>query len=323
MPLFTSCCPAWITMAEKSFPELVAGGHLSTTKSPHVILGTLAKKFWAPSAGIGGADLHVTSIMPCTAKKAEAARRDLLLEVPVAAEGGEGREKTVLVPPVDAVLTTRELGKMLRARGVPLASLDPSDFDSPLGDSSGAAALFGATGGVAEAALRSVYKSLVGSEAPLDGTKNPMRPLRGLAGVKELVLPLPEEGRARELAGGRSELRVAVASGAGAARALVERIRRGDDPSLQRFDFVEVMACPGGCVGGGGQPRVRDQAAALAARARAVYELDAGARTRRAHENEGVRDLYARFLGGGEGAAGSGVAERELHRDYGGGAGEK
>ena len=150
------------------------------------------------------------------------------------------------------MITTRELGRLLRARGVALSSLESSGFDSPLGDSSGAAALFGTTGGVAEAALRSAFKALVGSEAPVgDGggagessDKNPMRPLRGLAGVKELVLPLPEEGVARELAGGRSELRVAVASGAGAARALVERIREGD-PSLPRFDFVEVMACPG------------------------------------------------------------------------------
>jgi len=321
MPLFTSCCPAWITMAEKSFPELVRNGHLSTAKSPHIILGTLAKKFWAPSVGLDGARLHVTSVMPCTAKKAEAARGDLLVEVPTGGGGGGGERAgaestpTALVPAVDAVITTRELGRMLRARGIPLASLESSEFDSPLGDSSGAAALFGATGGVAEAAMRSAYKALVGSEAPTgaDGA-NPLRPLRGLAGVKELVLPLPATGRARELAGGREELRVAVASGAGAARALVGGIARGD-PSLPRFDFVEVMACPGGCVGGGGQPRVADQAAALAARAAAIYELDERSATRRAHENEGVRDLYARFLGG---EAGSEVAERELHREYGG-----
>lgn len=272
MPLFTSCCPAWITMAEKSFPKLLRNGNLSTTKSPHIILGTLAKKFWAPSVGIDGARLHVTSVMPCTAKKAEAARVDLMVEVPKIGGGDraepssspskspeDSRKKaagattsassaqtaTVLVPAVDAVITTRELGKMLRARNIPLASLKSSDFDSPLGDSSGAAALFGATGGVAEAALRSAFKALVGSEAPTSGgAENPLRPLRGLAGVKELVLPLPEKGEARALAGGRTELRVAVASGAGAARALVERLTNGD-PSLPRFDFVEVMACPG------------------------------------------------------------------------------
>lgn len=328
MPLFTSCCPAWITMAEKSYPDLVKNGHLSTTKSPHIMLGTIAKKFWAPSAGIDGRELHVTSVMPCTAKKAEAARRDLLVEVPFSKGEGEtaaaaagaaaatATNATALVPPVDAVITTRELGKMLRARAIPLASLEPSEFDSPLGDSSGAAALFGNSGGVAEAALRSAFKALVGSEASVAADDNPLRPLRGLAGVKELVIPLPEEGSARRLAGGREELRVAVASGAGAARALVDRIR-GGDPTLPRFDFVEVMACPGGCVGGGGQPRVRDQAAALAARARAIYELDAGSATRRSHENEAVKSLYERFLGG---AAGSEIAERELHRKYGGAA---
>lgn len=251
---------------------------------------------------------------------------------------------------------------MLRDARIPLGSLDhDARFDSPLGDSTGAAALFGTTGGVAEAALRSAYRALVGSEASLDGggeeeeeksgneksggnaaqqqRRNPLKPIRGLAGIRELVLPLPEH--ARELAGGREELRVAVASGAGAARALVERITReareeGEEseqdessPSsgtsrrrstrLPRFDFVEVMACPGGCVGGGGQPRVRfsgggnSPAAALAARARAIYEIDAGSKERRSHENTAVRELYEKHLGG---SPGSEVAERELHREY-------
>jgi len=292
--LLTSCCPAWVALAERDYPDLVP--RLSTAKSPMMMLGSLIKTVWAPSVGVAPADVVSVAIMPCTAKKAEAARADLALP--------NG------LRPVDYVLTVRELGRLLRHKRVPVGGGAEASFDAPLGDASGAAELFAASGGVAEAALRTVAAWVGGADAPAVAAAA-KQGVRGLAGVREAVIPLPPG--AADAVGGRTSLRVGVAAGVGAARALLARVREGE-----RFDAIEVMACPGGCVGGGGQPKSRD-ASIVAKRARAVYALDAAATVQGAHENEAVKALYDRELGGAPGCA---RAQELLHRGYEGAQGK-
>ena len=315
LPLFTSCCPGWINYVEKCRPELIP--NLSTARSPQLMHGSVVKGVWARRRGIdAAAGLKVVSIMPCTAKKHEA---DLAqFSTP---EGGRD---------VDFVLTTRELGRMLRNRRVPLASLPPTAFDDPLGESTGAGVLFGATGGVAEAAARTVYE--LGSGQRLEAID--MHPLRGMGEAKEatLVLPralvspnllaraptartwawAPSEGAESEGAEDPVEavdfpLRVAVVHGMAATQRLLARMAGGQ----ARYDMVEVMACEGGCIGGGGQPKSTEPDV-LARRMSAIYSIDAASKVRRSHENQSVRKLYADDLG----APGSGKAKRLLHRSY-------
>eukprot|EP00887_Chlorella_sp_A99_P003926 scaffold11.g3926.t1 len=269
LPMFTSCCPAWINMVEKSYPELIP--HLSTCRSPQQMHAAVIKSYVAPKLGVAAEDICLVSVMPCTAKKHEAEREELARE-----SAG---------PDVDYVITTREFGRLLRHARIPLASLPPSQFDSPLGEGTGAGEIFGATGGVMEAALRTAYEMASGQPLP----KLEVESIRGLRGVKEAAVTLPPTA-SPGLAG--QELRVAVASGIGNARHLLERMAAGEAP---QYHFIEVMACPGGCIGGGGQPKTHDPLAVLK-RMRGVYSIDEAATLRKSHDNPAVQALYRDFL---------------------------
>ena len=265
LPMITSCSPGWVTYLEKHHPELI--DHLSTAKSPQAMFGAVAKTYYAQKMGWDPHDVVSVSVMPCTAKKYEASRPEL---------GRDGYQD------VDYVLTTRELAKLIRYVGLDLSVLPESEFDSPLGTGSGAGAIFGATGGVMEAALRTVVEQLTGEGmAPLE-----YQEVRGMEGVKEASYELPGK-----------TVRVCVASGLHNVKRVLDGIRDG---SLQ-YDFVEFMACPGGCINGGGQPiqhaNVRNFTDIKALRAAALYKQDEGMTYRRSHENPVVQKVYADFLG--------------------------
>lgn len=274
LPMLTSCSPGWIKFIESYYPDLLP--HLSTCKSPQQMFGALAKTYYADKAGIDPADIFVVSVMPCTAKKFEAQRPEMT-------DSG--------YPDVDVVLTTRELAKMLREAGIDWQTLQEEEYDAPLGISTGAGVIFGATGGVMEAALRTVYELVTGSELEnVDFTD-----VRGFAGIKEATVKLPiaeaamssENGQTTEL-----EIKVAVAHSLANARKLMEAIRAGKAD----YQFIEVMCCPGGCIGGGGQPipstvEIRNQ------RISAIYEEDRNMPLRKSHENPAVKVLYEEFLG--------------------------
>ncbi|KAI9003459.1 nadp-reducing hydrogenase [Hyaloraphidium curvatum] len=273
LPLFTSCCPGWVNYLELNRPDLLP--HLSTTKSPQGMLGALAKRGPFPSSlgpafADGTKEPFVVSVMPCTAKKDEAVRPDLRGDI-------------------DAVVTTRELARMIRARGIPFASLDNDGaYDSPLGGSSGAAVIFGASGGVMEAALRSAFHLAGKTElGALD--------FHAVRGVRKGVKSAKVDGLGE----------VAVCSGIAAAQELLST----DD--WKRFAFIEVMACVGGCLGGGGEPK-SDDPLILEKRAKGIYAADRASGYRRSHENPDVAALYA----SGIGKPGSHEAERLFHRGY-------
>jgi len=236
LPMITSCSPGWIKFVEHHYPEQLS--HLSTCKSPHMMLGALTKTYFAQKVGLDPASIFVVSVMPCTAKKFEIIRPEMY---------NDG------LPNVDAVITTRELGRMIKEAGIDFRNLPDGKFDSPLGLSSGAADIFGTTGGVMEAALRTVYELVTGRELPVE--KLHLKPLMGLTPIKTAELKientLPEF---RFLEG--VTLRVAVTSGLAGAAELMNQIENGASP----YHFIEVMGCPGGCISGGGQPRpVNDQ----------------------------------------------------------------
>ena len=259
--MFTSCCPGWVRFLKLEFPQLVP--QLSTAKSPQQMFGAVAKTYFAQKIGADPAKLRVISVMPCTAKKYECA-------VEAVNDAGAGRD-------VDVVLTTREVDRMIRAAHINPSALPEEDFDSPLGSGTGAAVIFGATGGVMEAALRSAYFLLTGGNPPV----NHFQQVRGIHdGWNEAVFPIP---------GG--QISVAVASGLGNARKLCQAIVSG----RVHYDFVEVMACPGGCAGGGGQPIHEGQELAEP-RGRLLYQLDVNNPIRFSHENPDVQALYAEFL---------------------------
>jgi iron-only hydrogenase group A len=285
LPMFTSCCPAWVSLVEKSHPALLP--HLSTAKSPQGMLGAVVKRHYSKVLGVKSEDVCLVSVMPCTAKKSEADRTELRRE-------GEARD-------VDHVLTTRELGHLFRLRQVALGSQEESPFDSHMGASTGAAVLFGTTGGVMEAALRSVYELASGRAMP----KLEVEDIRGLAGIKASTVVLPSESPPG-LAG--REIRVAVASGIANAQRLLAAMEAGTEP---KYDFIEVMACPGGCIGGGGQPKTLDPLV-LIKRQQAVYSLDERATVRKSHENAEVGALYRDSLG----APGGALAHELLHTRY-------
>ena len=262
LPMFTSCCPGWVAMAEKSAPELLP--YLSTCKSPHMMLGAVLKGFWASHAGVPARDVEVVSIMPCVRKQGEADRPwfATALNADGSLAAAEGEEGGMVVRDVDHVITTAELGKALVERGIDLAALPVEEFDNPLGVGSGGGLLFGTTGGVMEAALRTVYE--VASGQPMERLN--YEEVRGLEGIKEATVrvPLPAGSKLAPLAGADGgsaiELHVAVANGLGNAKKLIKTM--SDDTAAgapRRYDFIEVMACPGGCIGGGGQPRSADK----------------------------------------------------------------
>lgn len=259
LPMITSCSPGWIKFIEHNYPEQLA--NLSSCKSPQQMFGALAKTFYAKQSGIDAKDITVVSIMPCTAKKYECTRPEMQ---------SSGYQD------VDYVLTTREFGRMLRQAGVNFSVLADSEFDNPLGMSTGAGAIFGATGGVMEAALRTVYEVVTGKELQ----KLEFESVRGLEGVKEATVDL--DGL---------PVKVAVAHGLGNARKIMEKIKDG----TADYTFVEVMACPGGCIGGGGQPYLTRKETRMA-RMDAIYEVDAHMPLRKSHENPAVQQLYKDFL---------------------------
>ncbi|HET9570598.1 MAG TPA: NADH-dependent [FeFe] hydrogenase, group A6 [Bacteroidales bacterium] len=272
LPLITSCSPGWIKFVEHQYPEQLE--HLSSCKSPHMMLGIMAKTYFAEKIGVNPKDIFVVSVMPCTAKKFEILRPEMYHEG---------------LANVDAVITTRELGRMIKDAGIDFRNLPDRPFDSPLGLSSGAADIFGTTGGVMEAALRTVYELVTGRELPTEQLH--LKPLMGLDRIKtaELLIEntLPEYSFLEGL-----NVRVAVTSGLMGAAELMEQIKAGISP----FHFIEVMGCPGGCISGGGQPRPVNDAIRLQ-RLRAIYREDEGKVMRKSHENQDVKKLYAEFLG--------------------------
>ena len=272
LPQFTSCSPGWIKYAEYFYPQILP--NISTCKSPQQMFGAVAKTYYADKLGRKPEDIFVCSIMPCTAKKFEAQRPEM---------------KDSGVRDVDVVLTTRELGRMIHQTGMDFASLPDDKMDAPLGMSSGAADIFANTGGVMEAALRTAWEIVTGKELPFDNLH--VEPIESLEGVKEAAVEitgtLPEWSFLEGVT-----LKVAVAHGLGNARKLIERILAGE----AEYHFVEVMTCPGGCIGGGGQPRLTTNEVRKA-RIAAIYKEDEGKKLRKSHENPEVKQIYEEFLG--------------------------
>ncbi|GLC64317.1 fungal hydrophobin SC3-like protein [Pleodorina starrii] len=344
LPMFTSCCPGWIGLMEKSYPDLIP--YVSSCKSPQTMLGAMAKTYMADKAGISPNDICMVSIMPCVRKQGEADRDWFCL-------GGRGGARDV-----DHVITTAELGNILKERGINLPELPEGDWDQPLGLGTGAGVIFGTTGGVMEAALRTAYELVTQERLP----RLTFSEVRGLEGIKEAEVrmvpppgskfatllethtaapapppPPPAEAKAQatdeagtagsgsgsgigtspgagagvgtgagagalQWDGGATfvaddgrrglRLRVAVANGLGNAKKLISKMQSGEC----KYDFVEVMACPAGCIGGGGQPRSTDKQIALK-RQQALYGLDERSTIRRCHENPAVQAAYKEFLG--------------------------
>jgi iron-only hydrogenase group A len=272
LPMFTSCSPGWIKYMEHFNPDMLA--NLSTCKSPQQMFGAVAKTYYAQKIGKKPEDMFVVSIMPCTAKKYEAQRGEM--------NSSGARD-------VDIVLTTRELGRMIKQAGIDFAALPDDQMDSPLGLGSGAADIFANTGGVMEAALRTAYEIITGKAFPFENLH--VAPVAGLEGIKEASITITGTVPAWSFLEGVT-VRVAVAHGLSNAQNLIERIRSGG----AQFHFVEVMTCPGGCIGGGGQPRFTTNETRKA-RIGAIYKEDEGKKLRKSHENEQVQQLYAEFLG--------------------------
>jgi NADP-reducing hydrogenase subunit HndD len=271
LPMFTSCCPGWIQFAEHYYPGLLL--NLSTCKSPQQMFGAVAKTYYARNIGKKPEDIVVVSVMPCTAKKFEHQRVEM---------NSSGLRD------VDYVLTTRELGRMINQAGIDFNSLPDGKMDSPLGLSSGAADIFANTGGVMEAALRTAYEIITGKPLP---TKNlHVEPIMGLDGVKKVSLRI--ESTTSEWAFLKGiELKIAVVHSLGNARKIIEAIKNGEV-----YHFIEVMACPGGCIGGAGQPRFTTDEIRKK-RIEAIYKEDEGKKVRKSHENAEVSQIYQKFLG--------------------------
>ena len=272
LPMMTSCSPGWIKFIEHIFPEML--GNLSTCKSPQQMFGALAKTYYAEKVNVKAQDMIVVSIMPCTAKKFECDRPEMR-------DSG--------FKDVDYVLTTRELALMIKQAGIDFRSLEPEAYDSILGESTGAAVIFGVTGGVMEAALRTAYEVVTGREVPF--TNLEIKPVRGMEGVKEASIKIknvkPEFAHLEGV-----ELNVAVAHGLSNARKVMEDVRDGKS----NYHFIEVMGCPGGCLGGGGQP-IPTSADIRKKRSEAIYSEDSNMKLRKSHENPEVTAIYEEFLG--------------------------
>ncbi|NLO37959.1 MAG: 2Fe-2S iron-sulfur cluster binding domain-containing protein [Ruminiclostridium sp.] len=272
LPMITSCSPGWIKYIEHTFPDQLP--HLSTCKSPHTMLGAVVKSYYAEKLGIDPADMFVVSVMPCTAKKFEIGRAEMQ---------NDG------YPNVDAVLTTRELGDMIKEAGIDFINLPDREFDAPLGMSTGAADIFGLTGGVMEAALRTVYELVTGRELPFE--KLHVTPIVGLEKIKEATIKIENPLQEYSFLNG-IEVKVAVTSGLRNAKALVEQIQAGKSP----YHFIEVMGCPGGCITGGGQPR-SDDPQVRQKRMKNLYDEDESKALRKSHENPYIISFYKEFLG--------------------------
>lgn len=276
IPLMTSCCPGWVNFVEQNYPELI--DNLSTAKSPQQMMGAVIKNYFAKKLNRPRKDIVVVSLMPCLAKKYECMREDMSVE-------GD--------PDVNYVLYTRELVRLIRFANVDFQSLPESDFDSPLGESTGAGTIFGATGGVMEAVVRTAYSIYTGKPAP----KIDFQELRGFEGIKKATIDFDGV-----------QIKLGIAHGLGNARKLAESILNGTSD----FHAVEVMACPGGCIGGGGQPFHHGDMSVIKKRAAALYDADRQKSLRKSHENPSVQKLYADFLGTPCGP----VSHRLLHTHY-------
>lgn len=273
LPMITSCSPGWIKFIEHFFPSSLP--HLSTCKSPQQMFGAIAKTYYAEQAGIDPRNIVVVSIMPCTAKKFEARRPEMDDAFRYWKEKLHLSEKEHFYD-VDYVLTTRELARMFKEVGIDFSNLPEEEFDSPLGVSTGAGVIFGATGGVMEAALRTAYEVITGSQL----TNVDFVAVRGMEGIKEAEIDL-----------NGTRLKVAVAHTLSNARTLLEQIENGTSP----YTFIEVMTCPGGCLGGGGQPIPTDEEIRLK-RAESIYLEDKNKPIRKSHENPEIQYLYRHFL---------------------------
>lgn len=280
LPMMTSCSPGWIKYCEHYFPDLL--DHLSSCKSPQQMFGAIAKTYYAEKMGLDPKEIVCVSVMPCTAKKFEIGRPD---------------QNAAGIPDVDIAITTRELARLIKRLGIDFMSLPNETFDDPMGESTGAAVIFGATGGVMEAALRTAVEKLTGEElAKLDFTE-----VRGTQGIKEATY---------NVAG--LDVKVAVASGLSNAKELMKKVRAGEAD----YHFIEIMCCPGGCVNGGGQPQVsgdvRNFTDVRTLRAKVLYDNDANKAIRKSHENPSIQKLYADYLG----EPGSEKAHHILHTSY-------
>jgi len=274
LPVLTSCSPGWIKFIEHFYPEHLK--NLSTAKSPQQMFGALAKTYYAETMGVDLEDLVVVSIMPCTAKKFESKRPEMADDV-------------------DYVLTTREAAMMIKAAGINICDLEPEEYDNLMGVSTGAADIFGTSGGVMEAALRSAYYLITGEELE----EIDIKPVRGLEGLKKAEVPINED----------LTLKVGVAHGLSNAKKMMEMIADGEE-----FHFVEFMACPGGCIGGGGQPISAELTSTetLQRRMDGIYSIDSSKKLRQSHENPMVQKLYEEYLG----KPGSHKAHKLLHTEY-------
>ena len=280
LPMITSCSPGWVKFIETNYPDLLS--HLSSCKSPHTMFGALLKSYFAKREGIDPSKIYVVSVMPCVAKKFEKDRPEMEVDG---------------LRDVDAVITTRELARMIKQANIDFVNLDDSTFDNPMGEATGAGAIFGTTGGVMEATLRTAQDRLTGE----DLEKINFEAVRGGAGIKRATV---------NIAG--KDIKVVVASGLGNARKVLEEIKNGEAD----YQFVEIMACPGGCIMGGGQPIVsskkRSEIDVREKRANALYTIDEKSKVRKSHENPILKEIYATYLGepGGE------LAEKLLHTSY-------
>lgn len=259
LPMFTSCCPGWVKYIEQNRPQVL--DHVSTCKSPHEMEGAVLKTYFAQKTGINPEDMFVVSIMPCTVKKFESDRPEL-------------NEDNL--QDVDAVLTTRELVRLFKISGIEFEDLPESDFDNPLGESTGAAAIFGTSGGVMEAALRTAYFKLTGEE--LNNLE--LTDIRGMNGIKESTINI-----------NGTDVNVAVVNGIGNVGPILDQIENEES----KYHFIEVMACPGGCINGGGQP-IHQKTEKIKQRIKVLYEIDEKMKHRRSHENESVQKIYEEYF---------------------------
>ena len=280
LPMITSCSPGWVKFCEYYYPDMLK--HLSTCKSPQQMAGAVIKTYYAEKAGINPNDIVSVSVMPCTAKKFEIGRDD---------------QSAAGVPDVDIALTTRELARMIDRAGIKFTALPDEEFDSPLGEDTGAAVIFGATGGVMEAAVRTANAWLNGATEAIE-----LEAVRGTMGLKTATVTV-----------GGNELKLAVASGAGAAKYVMDQLKNGNP---EGWGFIEIMGCPGGCVNGGGQPiqpqYVRDTVDLKAVRAKALYDMDSASALRMSHESPVVKELYENWYDG----FGGHKAHHDLHTSY-------
>lgn len=276
LPILTSCCPGWVNFMEQQFSDLI--DIPSSCKSPHEMFGAIAKTYYAEKIGKKAEDIKVVSVMPCISKKYEAKRDEL---------ENEGYSD------VDIVLTTRELGAMIKESGIDFNNLEKSDFDNPMGESTGAGDIFGTSGGVIEATIRTAYDTITGEELE----KVEFEELRGLKGIKQAKVDI--NGR---------EIKIAVANGLGNTRKLLEKLRNKEID----LDAIEVMACPGGCIGGGGQPYHNGKISILKERSKGLYQIDKNKKLRKSYQNPYIKKLYQEYLG----EVGSEKAKELLHTSY-------